>query len=109
VDFYEDYYESISEDKKRILTSLKISTNEEKLNLMKNENQNKLNKLKLLLYQKFLNFLFSTLAMNIRKEFKTFMEKTKVFRLKEMGYKLESNDKVRNKSLKNYYLVILEI
>jgi hypothetical protein len=100
VDFYEDYYESISEVKKRILTSLKISTNEEKLNLMKNENQNKLNKLKLLLYQKFLNFLFSTLAMNIRKEFKTFMEKTKVFRLKEMGYKLESNDKVKNKSLK---------
>ncbi len=94
MDFYEDYYESISEDKKKILTCLQISANEEKLNLLKNENQNKLNKLKLLLYQKFLNFVFSTLAMNIRKEFKTFLEKTKVFRLKEMGYKLESCDKV---------------
>ena len=94
MDFYEDYYESISEDKKKILTCLQISANEEKLNLLKNENQNKLNKLKLLLYQKFLNFVFSTLAMNIRKEFKTFIEKTKVFRLKEMGYKLESYDKV---------------
>ncbi len=94
MDFYEDYYESISEDKKKILTCLQISANEEKLNLLKNENQNKLNKLKLLLYQKFLNFVFSTLAMNIRKEFKTFLEKTKVFRLKEMGYKLESYDKV---------------
>lgn len=94
MDIYEDYYESISEDKKKILTCLKISANEEKLNLLKNENQNKLNKLKLLLYQKFLNFVFSTLAMNIRKEFKTFIEKTKVFRLKEMGYKLESYDKV---------------
>ncbi len=91
----------MTEDKKKILSSMKISTNEEKINLMKNENKNKLNKLKLLLYQKFMNILFSILGMNIRKDFKMFMEKIKVFRLKELVFKMDSNNKVN--SLKIYF------
>jgi hypothetical protein len=85
----------LTEDKKEILGHLKVSEN--KMNELKNENKNKFNKLKLLLYQKFLNILFSIVSTNIRKDFKIFFEKTKVFKLKNLGYNLEANKKVKKR------------
>ena len=93
----EDIYESLSEDKKEILSHLKVS--DDKMNELKIENKNKFNKLKLLLYQKFLNILFSIMSSNIRKDLRIFFEKTKIFKLKNLGYNVEVNNKVRRRKI----------
>ena len=94
----EDYYETFKDDKKILLSQLRNTIENDQVHIeithLKIENTNKLNKLRLLLYQKFLNFLFSIICQNIRKDFKILMEKSKYLKIKNMGYKLDCNNKV---------------
>lgn len=90
---YDDDYESLVEDKRKILSQISMS-NDDRINDLRNENKSKLNKLKLLLYQKFINIVFSIIGLNLRKEFRIFVEKTKFLKIKHLGYKLETNNKV---------------
>lgn len=42
-----------------------------------------MNKLKLLLYQKFINILFSIISQNLKQNFRFFIEQTKILKLKK--------------------------
>jgi hypothetical protein len=88
----EDIYESLSQ-KNNILENLKISN--EFIDLQK-ENFVKLNKLKLLLYQKFLRIIFSTIIVNLRGNLAIFFEKIKAYKLKILGYNFETTSKVKS-------------
>ena len=87
MEIYEDIYESLSEEHFKIIE--KINDNN-KLIIIKKENDIKLNKLKLLMYQKLINILFSVISINIRKNVKAFFEYCKFFKIKSLGYKLDS-------------------
>ena len=74
---YEDEYESVKDD---ILKSMSlISSHKESLSIknMKQKNKNKLNKLSLLLSQKFLNIIFSILSCHLKKIYKIFFNNIK--------------------------------
>ena len=96
MEIYEDIYESLSEEQFKIIE--KINDNK-KLNLIKKENDIKLNKLKLLLYQKFINILFSVISINIRKNLKIFVENFRFYKLKSLGYKLDSEVNIHKKEI----------
>ena len=67
---YEDEYESVKDD---LLKSMSlISSHKDSLSIryMQVKNKNKLNKLSLLLSQKFLNIIFSILSCNLKKIYK---------------------------------------
>jgi hypothetical protein len=94
----DDFYESLTEQKKFLLNHLNSQSefiNQHEFKELKNENRNKFNKIKLLLYQKFLNILFSIVGSNLKKEFKNFWEKMKFTKIKTLGYKIDSEKKVR--------------
>ena len=74
---YEDEYESVKDE---ILKSMSIvSSYKESLAItnLKQKNKNKLNKLTLLLSQKFLNILVSIISCNIKKNYKLFINNMK--------------------------------
>ena len=74
---YEDEYESVKDD---ILKSMSLlSSHKESLSIknMKQKNKNKLNKLSLLLSQKFLNIIFSILSCHLKKIYKIFFNNIK--------------------------------
>jgi len=74
---YEDEYESVKDD---ILKSMSLlSSHKESLSIrnMQMKNKNKLNKLTLLLSQKFLNILFSILSCHFKKIYKIFFNNLK--------------------------------
>ena len=71
----EDTYESVETSKILAQISQLESSNAQLKNLDK-KNKSSLNKLRLLLYQKFLNILFSILKQNLRKIIKDFKEKS---------------------------------
>ena len=74
---YEDEYESVKDE---LLKSMSMVTSyKESLTIknMKQKNKNKLNKLTLLLSQKFLNILVSIISCNIRKTYKLFINNMK--------------------------------
>lgn len=74
---YEDEYESVKDE---ILKSMSIvSSYKESLTIknLKQKNKNKLNKLSLLLSQKFLNILVSIISCNIKKSYKLFINNMK--------------------------------
>ena len=74
---YEDEYESVRDD---ILKSMSLlSSHKESLSLknMQIKNKNKLNKLSLLLSQKFLNIIFSILSCHFKKLYKIFFNNLK--------------------------------
>ena len=74
---YEDEYESVRDD---ILKSMSLlSSHKESLSLknMQIKNKNKLNKLSLLLSQKFLNIIFSILSCHFKKLYKIFLNNLK--------------------------------
>ena len=89
----DDFYESLIEQKKSLLSQLQLSNNDE-FEELKNENRNKFNKIKLLLYHKLLNIFFSILGSNLKKKFRIFLEKVKFTKIKTLGYKMDSNNKV---------------
>lgn len=73
----EDTYESVETSK--ILAQISQIESSNAKNSLKNldkKNKSSLNKLRLLLYQKFLNIVFSILAQNVRKIIKDFKEKS---------------------------------
>ena len=74
---YEDEYESVRDD---ILKSMSLlSSHKESLSIknMQIKNKNKLNKLSLLLSQKFLNIIFSILSCHFKKLYKIFFNNLK--------------------------------
>ena len=74
---YEDEYESVKDD---LLKSMSlISSHKDSLSIryMQVKNKNKLNKLSLLLSQKFLNIIFSILSCNLKKIYKEFFNNMK--------------------------------
>ena len=74
---YEDEYESVKDD---ILKSISLlSSHKESLSIknMQIKNKNKLNKLSLLLSQKFLNIIFSILSCHFKKIYKIFLNNMK--------------------------------
>ena len=74
---YEDEYESVKDD---LLKSMSlISSHKDSLSIryMQVKNKNKLNKLSLLLSQKFLNIIFSILSCNLKKIYKEFFNNIK--------------------------------
>jgi hypothetical protein len=87
----EDIYESLSQ-KNNILENLKISN---KFIDLQKENYAKLNKLKLLLYQKFLRIIFSTIVVNLRGNLAIFFEKIKTYKFKILGFNFETTSKVK--------------
>lgn len=84
----DDLYESLTEEKQKILSNM----SQMNLDKLHNDKSNKLNKLKLLLYQKFLNILFVILAQNFQGNLKQAMEKLKLGKIR--GYKIQTNNKV---------------
>ena len=89
----EDFYESLTGHKSNILSQLHDPNHA--LEELKIENRNKFNKIKLLLYQKFLNILFSILSVNAKNNFRIFFEKVKFTKINSMGYKIDAEKKVR--------------
>ena len=74
---YEDEYESVKDD---LLKSMSlISSHKDSLSIryMQVKNKNKLNKLSLLLSQKFLNIIFSIFSCNLKKIYKEFFNNMK--------------------------------
>jgi hypothetical protein len=90
-EIYEDIYESIGSEKQHLI-SLLGKTSDGRLNNLRQENNNKMNKLKLLLYQKLINILFSVLGLNLRRGFKDFYDNCKYLKIKSMGFKLDNGD-----------------
>jgi hypothetical protein len=93
-EIFEDIYESLGPEKAHLIQLLTHEDNY-KIENLKSENNNKFNKLKLLLYQKFLNILFSILGLNLRRGFKEFYENCRFLKIKLMGFKLENKDGVK--------------
>jgi hypothetical protein len=93
----DDFYESLTTQKTKLLKQLNSQSNfsnNHEIDGLKNENKIKFNKIKLLLYQKLLNIFFSILGSNLKKEFKNFWEKLKFTKIKILGYKIDSENKV---------------
>ncbi len=89
----EDFYESLTGHRSNILSQLHYPNDE--LEELKTENRNKFNKIKLLLYQKFLNIMFSILSINVKNSFRIFFEKVKFTKINSMGFKIDAEKKVR--------------
>jgi hypothetical protein len=99
---FEDVYESLS-NKNSILTNLKFQ--DLCVNLEK-QNSVKFNKLKLLLYQKFLRIIISLIVVNLRKNLAIFFKKIKAYKFKILGYNFETTNKVKlNLILRNINLL----
>ena len=72
---YEDEYESVKDD---ILKSMNLLSSQSiTIKNMQQKNKNKLNKLSLLLSQKFLNIIFSLLSIHFKKIYKIFFNNIK--------------------------------
>ena len=72
---YEDEYESVKDD---ILKSMNLLSSQSiTIKNMQQKNKNKLNKLSLLLSQKFLNIIFSLLSIHFKKIYKIFFNNMK--------------------------------
>ena len=95
---YEDEYESVKDE---ILKSMSIASSYREslsINKMKQKNKSKLNKLSLLLTQKFLNILISILSCRIKKDFKIFMTNMKsLIMFKFNMINLSNKNKIKNK------------
>jgi hypothetical protein len=99
---YEDEYESVKDE---ILKSMSLlSSHKESLSIknLQQKNKNKMNKLSLLLSQKFLNILCSILSCYIKKNFKIFLNNMKsliIYRYNMIN--LSSKNKIKNKKQMN--------
>ena len=95
---YEDEYESVKDE---ILKSMSLlSSHKESLSIknLQQKNKSKLNKLSLLLSQKFLNILFSILSCHIKKIFKFFMNNMKSLIIYKFNMiNLSNKNKTKNK------------
>ena len=97
---YEDEYESVKDE---ILKSMSIlSSHRESLTIknLQQKNKSKLNKLGLLLSQKFLNILFSILSCYIKKNYKIFITNMKsliIYKFNMINLSNKSKYKTKNK------------
>ena len=99
---YEDEYESVKDD---ILKSMSLlSSHKESLTIknLQQKNKNKLNKLTLLLSQKFLNILCSILSCYIKKNFKIFINNMKCLIIYKFNM-INLSNKNKNKNKKQIY------
>ena len=104
---YEDEYESVKDE---ILKSMSLlSSHKESLSLknMQQKNRNKMNKLSLLLSQKFLNILCSILSCYIKKNFKIFINNMKSliiyrYNMINLSNKNKNKKQIYNKKYNNY-------
>lgn len=90
----EDNYESYNEDKQSIINQFKQSS-DNKIELLLIENKNKFNRLRLLLYQKFLNIIYAIISINIRRSFKFFISQTELFKFNKIGLNYKNENKVK--------------
>ena len=74
---YEDEYESVKDDLMKSISMISSHKDSLSLKYMQVKNKNKLNKLTLLLSQKFLNIIYSILSCHIRKISKIFFNNMK--------------------------------
>ena len=74
---YEDEYESVKDDLLKSMSILSSHKDSLSLRYMQVKNKNKLNKLSLLLSQKFLNIIFSILSCHFKKIYKIFFNNMK--------------------------------
>ena len=106
---YEDEYESVKDE---LLKSMSfLSSHKESLTIknLQQKNKNKLNKLSLLLSQKFLNILFSILSCYIKKYYKIFITNMKsliIFKYNMINLsnknKFKNKKQINNKTYYNY-------
>ena len=85
---YDDEYESVTQ--KEILSQISKMELTQSFQRLENKNKKSMNKLKLLLYQKFLNILFSILSQHIRKMIKNLNKLTLEKNVNLKGYKLNN-------------------
>jgi len=105
---YEDEYESVKDE---ILKSMSmVSSYKEILTItnLKQKNKNKLNKLTLLLSQKFLNILVSIISCNIKKKYKLFINNMKSliiykFNMINLSKKNKNKKPIFNKTINNKF------
>ena len=105
---YEDEYESVKDE---ILKSMSLLSSHKESMTIKNlqqKNKNKLNKLSLLLSQKFLNIMFSIISCHIKKIYKIFINNTKSLIIYKFNMiNLSNKNKIKNKKQRinkiNYY------
>jgi hypothetical protein len=81
--FIEDEYESVNE---KILSEIEKNENKEMYASLQQKTQNKISKLKLLLYQKFLNILYTIITLHMKTYFKHFNKATIPKVLNAKGY-----------------------
>ena len=105
---YEDEYESVKDE---ILKSMSmVSSYKESLTItnLKQKNKNKLNKLTLLLSQKFLNILVSIISCHIKKKYKLFVNNMKSliiykFNMINLSKKNKNKKPIFNKATNNKF------
>ena len=85
---YEDEYESVTQ--KQILSQISKMDLSQSFQKLENKNKKSMNKLKLLLYQKFLNILFSILSQHLKKFIRYFNKLTFEKNPNLKGYKLNN-------------------
>ena len=85
---YEDEYESVTQ--KQILSQISKMDLSQSFQKLENKNKKSMNKLKLLLYQKFLNILFSILSQHLKKFIRYFNQLTFEKNPNLKGYKLNN-------------------
>ena len=105
---YEDDYETVNDEILKSMSMLSKQTNNLNVSIKKLEkkNKSKMNKLELLLSQKFLNIFISILSSNIKKNFKVFLTNLKSlimfkYNMNNFNKKNNKNTKKRNISSKN--------
>ena len=101
---YEDEYESVKDE---ILKSMSmLSSHKESLAIktLQQKNKNKLNKLSLLLSQKFLNIIFSIISCHIKKNYKIFITNMKSLIIYKFNMiNLSKKNRSKNKNKNNIY------
>ena len=83
-EIYEDEYEESNSELINQIAKFEVSNSNIESLITKNEE--KMNKLKLLLYQKFLNILFSILTLRLRKIFRLLEQSKNIKYLEKKGY-----------------------
>lgn len=86
-DNYEIYEDEYEESNSELINQIaKFEASNSNIESLITKNEEKMNKLKLLLYQKFLNILFSILTLRLRKIFRLLEQSKNIKYLEKKGY-----------------------
>ena len=86
-DNYEIYEDEYEESNSELINQIaKFESSNSNIQSLITKNEEKMNKLKLLLYQKFLNILFSILTLRLRKIFRLLEQSKNIKYLEKKGY-----------------------